>query len=121
MKVITLLLFFASISIINSGLEGFTQKTCKAYDNKTEENLQAFSKDFCRTLGVEDPEHKCCYVKYERDSRTYYNCYEVTQAQFYNIKSLRDDLKSSRGLKTIECDSSSYLYGSLILILALLL
>ena len=121
MKVITLLLFIASISIINSGLDGFSQKTCSQYHNKKDEEHQAFSKDFCRTLGVEDPENKCCYVKYETDNGTYYNCYELTQAEFYNIKTVRDALKASSGLKTIECDSSSYLYGSLILILALLL
>ena len=121
MKVITLLLFIASISIINSGLDGFSEKTCQEYEDKTDEAHQAFSKDFCRTLGLEDPENKCCYVKYETNNGTFYNCIELTQAEFYNIKSVKDALKSTKGLKTIECDSSSYLYGSLILILALLL
>ena len=120
MKATTLLLFIASICVIQSGLDGFREKSCSDFQFKTDEDHQAYSKDFCRTLGLRDSDNKCCYVKFQQNNGTFYGCYEVTLKEFYDIKTVRDDLKTRYGLKKIVCDSSSYLYGSLLLILVLL-
>ena len=124
MKAITLLLIIVSISVMQSSLSGygFTNKWCTDYENKYDEEHQAFSKDFCSTLAVEDPENKCCYIKFEKSNGTFYNCVELTLNQFYHIKEIKTSFQNTEGakVKSIECESSSYLYGSLLLILALL-
>ena len=117
MKVISLLLFIVSIFEIKSGLKGFTEKYCLDYYLKASEEYQAFSKDFCRSLGLEDPDNKCCYIKFEFGNGTFTGCYEITMEEFYNIKTLKKEME----FKFIECNSNSYLYGSLLLISVLLL
>ena len=121
MKVITFL-FFATIAVISS-LPGFTDKTCSQFYRKTDEEHQAFSKDFCRTLGLTDNGDKCCYMRYKtNDGANYYNCIQVTMEEFYNIKEYKKVLENNNqwDIKSIECDSSSYLYGSLLLLLVFL-
>ena len=42
----------------------------------------------------------------------FYNCVELTPSQFYNIKEYKKAFENQYGeVKTIECDSSSFLYG----------
>ena len=127
MKVITILILFTVISIINSSLNGFTSKSCTDYFNKTgvNESTQAFSKDFCRTLKVSDSSNRCCFMKYKIDNKTYYNCIEVTQAEFQDIDQKIRDLEAGLtvyniDIKSLECNSSSYLFGSLLLFLVFL-
>ena len=121
MKVITFL-FFATIAVISS-LPGFSDKVCSDYFRTTDEDHQAFSKDFCRTLGLTDNGDKCCYMRYKtNDGANYYNCIQVTMEEFYNIKDYKKALETNNSwdIKSIECDSSSYLYGSLLLLLVFL-
>ena len=121
MKVISLLVIIAVISNINSALTGFNNKTCTQYQGTKDEDHQAFSKDFCKTLGLTSPTNKCCYVKYYSNNSHYYNCYELSLAEFYDIKKYKRSLESSIGeIKNIICDSSSYLSGSLLLLLLFL-
>ena len=47
----------------------------------------------------------------------YYNCVELTEREFWDIDATIDSLKKSKDVKNLVCDSSSYLYGSLLLIL----
>ena len=127
MKYIKLLLFAVIISVIKSELDGFTtQRECEYFSGTTltveGAKTQAFSKDFCRALYVSSG--KCCYYKYEIGDNTYYNCKQLTLAQYYDIdatiKSL-ENANSNLDVKSLECDSSSYLYGSLLFLLAFLL
>ena len=120
MKVASLLIFIAAISLIESSVRGFTDKTCTQYFNKQDEEHQAFSKDFCASL-EQDKDHKCCYIKYKKDDKTYFNCMELTLSEFYNVKNIKD-AGAGQGwdVKNIVCDSSSYLYGSLFLLLIFL-
>ena len=124
MKVITILILFTVISIINSSLNGFTSKSCTDYFNKqgVDESTQAFSKDFCRTLKVSDSSNLCCFLKYKMETHTFYNCAEVTQAEFQDIDQKISNLETSYGydVKSLECNSSSYLFGSLLLLLVFL-
>ena len=123
MKMLYLLVLFSSICIIKSSLRGFTpDKECTDFQG-TEESKQAFSKDFCRTLILQDSSNKCCHIKYEVGEKTYFNCAELSIQQFYDIKTAKDTFLSSFGateVKSLECDSSSYLYTSLLLILIFL-
>ena len=124
MKVITILILFTVISIINSSLNGFTSKSCTDYFNKqgVDESTQAFSKDFCRTLKVSDSSNLCCFLKYKMETYTFYNCAEVTQAEFQDIDQKISNLETyySFNVKSLECSSSSYLFGSLLLLLVFL-
>ena len=122
MKATALLLFFATIAVI-SALPGFSDKICTDYFAKTDEDHQAFSKDFCRSLGITESGDKCCYIKYKNsEGKYFYNCVQVTMSDFYNIKEYRDALENRQSwdIKSIECDSSSYLYASLLLLLVFL-
>ena len=124
MKVNTILILFTVISFINSSLSGFPSKSCTEYFNKqgVDESTQAFSKDFCRTLKVSDSSNLCCFLKYKMETQTFYNCAEVTQAEFQDIDQKISNLETSYGydVKSLECNSSSYLFGSLLLLLVFL-
>ena len=124
MKVNTILILFTVISFINSSLSGFLPKSCNDYFNKqgVDESTQAFSKDFCRTLKVSDSSNLCCFLKYKMETQTFYNCAEVTQAEFQDIDQKISNLETSYGydVKSLECNSSSYLFGSLLLLLVFL-
>ena len=126
MKYIKLLLFAVIISVIKSDLEDyFTQQRCDKFNGQTASidgaNTQAFSKDFCRALYTTSG--KCCYCKYKKGDQTFYNCVELTLAQYYDIDKTIDKLEDDGDIdiKSLECDSSSYLYGSLLFLLAFLL
>ena len=115
MKFAQFLFFIAIIYAVESTLYGFTDKYCSEYLGTGASN-QAYSRDFCKTLAISDSDNKCCYVKYKDGDNTYFNCVELTQTQFYNIK----DYKKSFGrgtVKEILCDSSSYINASLFLLL----
>ena len=121
MKVTTLLLLLA-INAVMLSLPGFTDKICTDYFDKEEEDRQAFSKDFCRSLGITGDGDKCCYLKYKKGENYFFNCIQVTMEEFYNIKEHKKNLAASKewDIKSIECDSSSYLYASLLLLLVFL-
>ena len=126
MKYIKLLLFAVIISVIKSDLDGyFTLQTCGNFNGQTASidgaKNQAFSKDFCRALYTTSG--KCCYCKYKKGDQTFYNCVELTLAEYYDIDTKIKKLEDERDIdiKSLECDSSSYLYGSLLFLLAFLL
>ena len=114
MKALSFLILIAIFTVMDSSLVGFHKKNCKEF-NGTRETEQAYSKDFCRSLHVENPTHKCCYLKYKLNNNYYYNCVELTEREFWDIDATIDSLK--KNVKNLVCDSSSYLYGSLLLIL----
>ena len=130
MKAATLLIFLASLAFSISQLEGFSEgKACENYyNNGKNRETQAYSKDFCRSLGLSGEGNRCCFLKYEVQEtdgkKTYYKCAELTWNQFAKIEQAKSDIKDKLGadikIKSLECESSSYLYGSLLLLLVLL-
>ena len=122
MKVLSLLLLILFISEIGADLDGFKNHFCTEYTGTLAEQ-QAFSKDFCRTLGLEEGYAQCCYVKYKISESTYYNCIQLTLAQLNDMDTAKDyarqQLKSD-DIKSLLCTSSSYLYGSILLFLFIL-
>ena len=119
MKATIILIFLATYSSI-TGLNGFTQKKCSEKFGEEPEQ-QAYSKDFCRTTEY-DSDKKCCFLKYKTDRGTFYNCLELSMYQFSRIEDTIKDCESQKNIKikSLECDSSSYIYGSLLLLLAFL-
>ena len=122
MKVYSLLVFIAIFIGINSSIGGFnTNKKCSDYQGSLEKDKQAYSKDFCKTLQY-DSDKKCCYIKYKKSDKYYFNCIELTSEQFWNIKDTKKTLESGHyeKVKNIVCDSSSFLKSSFLLILLFL-
>ena len=121
-EVVSLLVFFIIISTIESSLTGFTDKNCGDFKGEAQDK-QAFSKDFCRSLALQKDTNKCCYVRRKNNDATYYNCIELTIEEFYNMDAAKSKAASELGgdIKSLVCDSSSYLYSSLFLLLIALL
>ena len=92
------------------------------YKSTNDDGKNAYSRDFCRSLYLNtDLYYTCCFIKWKDAKDIHrYNCYPVTPIQMANIDSLVDSIKGNVSkLYSLDC-SSSYLYGSLLLILALL-
>ena len=133
MKIQKLIIIFAVFSTIYCAIEGFTQgKTCEdyeGYENK-DYDKDAYSLDFCRSLLYEETKFKCCYL-YAKDSngQIYHRCKRVGWEQFYDIDATINNIEKDfyniyereLDVKKLICDSSSYLYISLALILLILL
>ena len=122
MKVSTIFLLISLFAVMKSSLTGFGTKYCNDYSG-TEENQQAYSRGFCRSLAIEDGYAQCCYLKYKSDENTYYNCLQVKLAEYYDIDAKIESLETANpnwDIKSLECTSSSYLYGSFLLLLFIL-
>ena len=90
--------------------------------NTNDDDKNAYSLDFCRSLYLNtELYYTCCFIKWKDAKDIHrYNCYPVTPTQMANIDPLVDSIKGNVSkLYSLDC-SSSYLYGSLLLILALL-
>ena len=123
MKVTSIFILIALFSVIESELIGFNEKNCHDYFITRDEAHQAFSRSFCRSLALNEGDAQCCYLKYKTsDDRTYYNCAPLSLSQYYDIDSTKDTFENaySIDIKSLECTSSSYLYGSLLLLLFIL-
>ena len=127
MKVFSIFLLISLFALMESSLNTFSTKKCSDYDvyfNKTRENYleyQAFSRGFCRSLQLDEGYAQCCYIKYKNGENTYYKCAQLKLAEYYDIDVAKDKYeKEGYDVKTLECTSSSYLYGSFLLLLFIL-
>ena len=122
MKAITVFSLIVLISII---ISQDTQKSCLTYAPQffgTDAGKEpAYSLDFCRSTYFTDPYYTCCFIKWKNSSEAHqYNCYPVNHTEMADIDIVTDRIENSGiDLDSLDC-SSSYLYGSLLLILALL-
>ena len=117
MKAIHALLLLMFIYMANADVEGFAEKTCKEY---MPGNKPAFSLDFCRSTNIGDAV-RCCFVKLEgKDGERLYHCYPIDKQQWADIDILKDYLENEyKEVVSIEC-GASYLYASLLILIALL-
>ena len=123
MKVTSIFVLIALFSVIESELFGFNVKNCHDYFRKTDESHQAFSRSFCRSLALNDGDAQCCFLKYKSgDDKTYYNCAPLSLSEYYDIDTTIKTYESDYRIdvKSLECTSSSYLYGSFLLLLFIL-
>ena len=126
MKTISAFLLIMLVCAINSNLDNFETQEClkhaPAFIGGGGE--PAYSLDFCRSTKYNTIEYaQCCFLKWEiGDEIRRYNCYPITPREFYDIDIAVDAIKNYKevtDLVSLDC-SSSYLYGSLLLIAALL-
>ena len=94
------------------------------YKSTNDDGKNAYSRDFCRSLYLNtDLYYTCCFIKWKDAKDIHrYNCYPVNHTEMADIDIVTDRLKNNKlisDFKSLDC-SSSYLYGSLLLILALL-
>ena len=122
MKAITVISLIALIFITYSD----DKKNCLTYApsffSSDAGDQPAYSLDFCRSTAFESPTYyTCCFLKWKNSSDAHkYNCYPVTHIEMMNIDPVVDRIEGNVSkLYSLDC-SSSYLYGSLLLILALL-
>ena len=122
MKAITAFLLIALIYVCNS------QATCADYapywsDRKGDTSENAYSLDFCRSTAFSDSYYTCCFLKWKNSTDHHqYNCYPVNHAEMADIDIVVKRIEALNivgDLDSLDC-SSAYLYGSLLLILALL-
>ena len=122
MKAIHALIAFLLICLSAQSNFNFTRKTCKDYGPTT--TNAAFSLDFCRATEYDTSNNaKCCFLRWEdSQGKRKYNCVLVSAYDMADIdekiKSLESSLKGD--IKSLDC-KSSYIYGSLLLVLFFLL
>ena len=122
MKAITVFSLIALISIIISQDYKCLQYVPEFYTGSDKESsLPAYSLDFCRSTYFTDPYYTCCFIKWKNSSEAHqYNCYPVNHTEMADIDIVTDRIENlGIDLDSLDC-GSSYLYGSLLLILALL-
>ena len=120
MRAIHALIVFTLIYLSSQDFN-FTVKNCTDY--AAPNGKAAFSLDFCRATNFDtDVYAKCCFLKWEKDSRRKFNCVPVNAYDLADIDEKIKSLESKLGadIKSLDC-KSSYLYGSLLLVIFLLL
>ena len=121
MKVSSIFLLISLFALMESSLNTFSTQKCSDYERTTDLEHQAFSRSFCRSLQLDESYAQCCYLKYKIGDNTYYNCAQITLAEYYDIDVAKDRYKGyNYDVKSLECTSSSYLYGSFLLLLFIL-
>ena len=117
MKAIHALLLLMFIYMANADVDGFAEKTCEAY---MPDLVPAFSLDFCRSTNI-GKYVRCCFVKLEgKNGERLYHCYPINNEQWADIDILKNSLeKDYKKVVSIEC-GASYLYASLLILIALL-
>ena len=91
----------------------------KVCDDYRPGKLRAFSLDFCRSTNFDDSA-KCCFVKFEdKNENRLYHYYPINKEQWSDIDKLESTLEEKYKVVSIEC-WASYLYASLLILIALL-
>lgn len=120
MKLIHVLVFAMLIFISKE----FSDVNCQDYLPDANSNTKsAFSLDLCRSSKFETSQYaKCCFIKWKYNEKRRYNCVLVTPIEWSDIDIFKNSFENKWGedsIVSLEC-KSSYLYGSIFLILALL-
>ena len=130
MKAINAFLLIALIYVIGSA---DAQIRCLDYvpkfkgsyvEGRSKGDNPAFSLDFCQSTAFDSDYYSCCFLKWTDTNDTQrYNCFPVNHTEMADIDIIVDYLDGLDNIidevDSLDC-SSSYLYGSLLLILALL-
>ena len=122
MKAIHALIAFLLICLSAQYNFNFTSKVCEDYGPTT--TMAAFSLDFCRATYYDTNNHaRCCFLRWEdSQERRKYNCVLVSAYDMADIDKKIDELEKSLNgtVKSLDC-KSSYIYGSILLVLFFLL
>ena len=129
MKAINTFLLIALIYAIGSAdfncLNYVPKFTGSYVAGRSDDDNPAFSLDFCQSTYFDSKDYySCCFLKWTDTNDTQrYNCFPVNHTEMADIDIIVDYLDGLDNIidevDSLDC-SSSYLYGSLLLILALL-
>ena len=129
MKAINTFLLIALIYAIGSAdfncLNYVPKFTGSYVAGRSDDDNPAFSLDFCQSTYFDsDDYYSCCFLKWTDTNDTQrYNCFPVNHTEMADIDIIVDYLDGLDNIidevDSLDC-SSSYLYGSLLLIFALL-
>ena len=130
MKAINVFLLIALIYAIGSAdfncLNYVPKFTGSYVAGRSDDDNPAFSLDFCQSTYFDSEKYySCCFLKWTDTNDTQrYNCFPVNHTEMADIDIIVDYLDGLENAGIDEVDSldcsSSYLYGSLLLIFALL-
>ena len=131
MKAINVFLLIALIYAIGSAdaqISGYNyvpKFTGSYVEGRSKGDNPAFSLDFCQSTAFDSDYYSCCFLKWTDTNDTQrYNCFPVNHTEMADIDIIVDYLDGLENAGIDEVDSldcsSSYLYGSLLLIFALL-
>ena len=129
MKAINAFLLIALIYAIGSAdfncLNYVPKFTGSYVEGRSKGDNPAFSLDFCQSTAFDSDYYSCCFLKWTDTNDTQrYNCFPVNHTEMADIDIIVDYLDSLENAGIDEVDSldcgSSHLYGSLLLIFALL-
>ena len=129
MKAINVFLLIALIYAIGSAdfncLNYVPKFTGSYVAGRSDDDNPAFSLDFCQSTYFDSDYYSCCFLKWTDTNDTQrYNCFPVNHTEMADIDIIVDYLDGLENAGIDEVDSldcsSSYLYGSLLLIFALL-
>ena len=119
MKVVYALLVTMLIFVNSESVPGYNTMKCEDYEPGLK---NAFSLDFCKSTLYDSTEEKCCFLKYELDDKRHYHCYAVKLTVFNDINKVIENIEGEvikgSDVKSLDC-SSSYLFSSLLVLLAL--
>ena len=129
MKAINTFLLIALIYAIGSAdfncLNYVPKFTGSDVAGRSDDDNPAFSLDFCQSTYFDSKDYySCCFLKWTDTNDTQrYNCFPVNHTEMADIDIIVDYLDGLDNIidevDSLDC-SSSYLYGSLLLIFALL-
>ena len=129
MKAINAFLLIALIYAIGSAdfncLNYVPKFTGSYVAGRSDDDNPAFSLDFCQSTYFDSEKYySCCFLKWTDTNDTQrYNCFPVNHTEMADIDIIVDYLDGLDNIidevDSLDC-SSSYLYGSLLLIFALL-
>ena len=129
MKAINAFLLIALIYAIGSAdfncLNYVPKFTGSYVAGRSDDDNPAFSLDFCQSTYFDSKDYySCCFLKWTDTNDTQrYNCFPVNHTEMADIDIIVDYLDGLDNIidevDSLDC-SSSYLYGSLLLIFALL-
>ena len=129
MKAINAFLLIALIYVIGSAdfnCEDYAPQFTGLEKRGSSNYKPAFSLDFCQSTAFDsDTYYSCCFLKWTDTNDTQrYNCFPVNHTEMADIDIIVDYLDGLENAGIDEVDSldcsSSYLYGSLLLIFTLL-
>ena len=122
MKAINAFLALMLILAANAQLNDYGTKTCADHSYKKVETNPAFSLNFCQVT-QHDSNKRCCFLEWrDKNDHRKYSCVEVTAKNYSDIDAFIKELEAKseiQEVKSLDC-KSTYLFGSLLLILFLL-
>ena len=107
------------VIFVNSQIkELYINKKCSdaefTFSGDNQEQVKAYSLDYCRTLSLDDGAHVCCYLHGKSDGKTYRGCHPLSYNQYKNISDFQSSVSTYSNLSdfSIHCNSKYLTIGA---------